>query len=842
MACAMGYLLPPLPGLKYRLVGERQSTNVRSQNPNDRRALLERLCVWSIILGLWLFFFWPMMSGQTVAGYRDSSYLYYPMFHWIDQQMASGNFPLWMPFDESGFPLLADGTSCMLYPGKLIFSFRFLSFPSRYGIYLAMHVLLAAVGTYWMARFLGALRLGSCLAAISYAFGGSLLFQVCNVIYLVSGAWLPIALTCVWRMLATHRGGIGWAIGAGAACSMMILGGDPQMVYHVGLIAAATILVSLCRHWWRELSACDSREASLNPWRQLGRLLVMVAVTSGLSAAQLIPTMQWAAHSNRADADYPLNIYDVQVGDLASLTSARNTPPISDIYQFSLEPWSVLELVWSNVFGKDAPVNTRWTAAFPGAERVWMPSIYFGVIPFLLAISGMRLWRRAGNTPEVENNIAASGSHVWLTWISLWFLMASFGWYGPVWFWNEVSGDAPENLHRGAGGIYWLMVTVLPKYFLFRYPAKLFVIAALGMCVLAGIQLQSKSTALPRGHWWWALFAFSCIGLLAMVFPTTTTALAGCQSTGLFGPFQVDLCRQTILLALAKTAVIGLIIAFLLRSKPKRIFFPFALLVLTVIDLGVSNPWMLHPVASETLTSPTRISQQIADARSATGMAQLEMLTIDRRDQTCDSSPDWFTTSSADRIAQVVKWRRESLFPKTHLELEGIQVMGSFCSIMPAAYESSETTAVADGWIATSANSTMLRWSSDPQPMAWFDDAQSSDPMPVVQWVDNRMVISVAAAENVKENRTLHVRVLPMPGWQARFIDTSGGSLPLPIVSSGQMQLSIEASADAGRIELSYQPWTFSIGVMVSAISLILCLVFVGWSAVGWRERIRTAR
>ena len=820
---------------------------MRSQPYNDRRIAFERLFVWSFIIGLWLYFFWPMMSGQTVAGYRDSSYLYYPMFHWIDQQIASGHFPLWMPFDESGFPLLADGTSSMLYPGKLIFSLRLLSFPSRYGIFLAMHVLLAAAGTYWMARSLGALRWGSCLAAVSYAFGGSFLFQVCNVIYLVSGAWLPIVLTCVWRMLAApQRGGMSWAVAAGFGCAMIILGGDPQMVYHIGLIAAATIMVSLCKHWWSKLPACDPNKPRMNPWRQLRRLVVMVAVTSGLAAAQLIPTMQWASNSDRGNADYPLNIYGAQLDNLSALTLTRDTPPVSDMYQFSLEPWSVLELVWSNVFGKDAPVNTRWTAAFPGAERVWMPSIYFGVIPFLLAISGLRLWKKSQRHGDCSTQ---NDNRVWLTWISLWFLLASFGWYGPVWFWNELAGDAPENLHRGAGGIYWLMVTALPKYFLFRYPAKLFVIAALGMCVLAGIQLQGKSIALHRGRWWWALLAISCIGLVAMAFPATTRALADCKSTGLFGPFQADLCRQEILFALAKTVAIGLVIAIVLQKNSTRGLFPIVLLVLTVIDLGVSNPWMLHPVASDTLTAPTRISQQIADARTATGIAPTEILVIDRRDEGCDFSPDWFTTSSADRVAQVVQWRRESLFPKTHLELSSIQVFGSFCSIMPAAYESSDHSIAADGVITTSANSTVLQWNRDPQPLAWFDDARPSDPLPVVQWIDNCMLISFSAATNVKDaslsNRQLNVRVLPMPGWQARFIDTSGESLPLEVFTSGQTQLSIQASVDEGKIELSYRPWTFWIGALISVISLTLCLGFLGWSAIGaigWEVWKHTAR
>ena len=191
---------------------------------------------------MWLVFFWPMLCGSAVAGYRDSTYLYYPMFWWIDGQMQQGEFPLWMPFENTGFPLLADGTSSLLYPGKAIFWLRWMSFPARYGWYLALHVLLAAGGSYSLARTLGANRWGATLAAISYAFGGSVLFQVCNVIYLISAAWLPWALRAVWKMNQS-RAIAGTTIWASICCSMMILGGDPQMVYHVGLIAAVTAMI-----------------------------------------------------------------------------------------------------------------------------------------------------------------------------------------------------------------------------------------------------------------------------------------------------------------------------------------------------------------------------------------------------------------------------------------------------------------------------------------------------------------------------------------------------------------------------------------------------------------------
>ena len=165
---------------------------IQSESKNE--SMLARF--WPVLLigGAWLWIFWPMMAGEQVVGFRDSAYLYYPLFKWIDAQWAAGEIPLWNPYCNFGMPVVADGTSSVFYPGKLVFFCWFLSYPARYGIYLAMHVPLAAVGTYWFARTLRFNRSGATLAAFSFAFGGSVLFQVTNVIYLVSAAWLPFAL------------------------------------------------------------------------------------------------------------------------------------------------------------------------------------------------------------------------------------------------------------------------------------------------------------------------------------------------------------------------------------------------------------------------------------------------------------------------------------------------------------------------------------------------------------------------------------------------------------------------------------------------------------------------
>ncbi len=56
-----------------------------------------------------------------------------------------------------------------------------------------------------LARYGGASVLAAGQAGLAYAFSGSVLFQYCNVIFLVGAAWLPFALVATDRLLM--RGG-----------------------------------------------------------------------------------------------------------------------------------------------------------------------------------------------------------------------------------------------------------------------------------------------------------------------------------------------------------------------------------------------------------------------------------------------------------------------------------------------------------------------------------------------------------------------------------------------------------------------------------------------------------
>ena len=608
---------------------------------------------WPLVLIaiVWFCVFWQMNTGQTVVGFRDSAYLYYPYFQWIDQQWATGHIPLWNPYCDLGHPVVADGTSSVFYPGKLVFLCRFLSYPSRYGCYLSIHVLWAAVGAYWLTKRLGASSEGAGIAAVSYSFGGSVLFQCANVIYLVSAAWLPFAMLFVWQMFKWRS--TKHAVYAGAACAMMVLGGDPQMAYVAGTIAVGTLslrLVSSCRH-----RLIERRLWCGNAWVGIRLCATMAIAMAALSAVQVLPTYFWSQQSERN----------------ATLENQAHA-----VYQFSQPPWSLTELVWPNISGKPFPVYQRWSDRLPGADRIWTPSLYCGGLVLMLAVCGFQY-----SGPRRK--------FAWLTWVASFFAIASFGWYGVGWLYHEIAiglglGNASENetaqLQPFVGGLYWAMTMVLPKFAMFRYPAKLFVVASLFICVLAGLNLHRLSFRRLVVFSVGMLFA-SCAAYWCLVSGQLFKKVP--EPHVLFGPFASELSytavQASLLHALILLAVFFVLYSALLwqgvlngngRGKNGAVVFAILFFV-TIADLLVANRWLVSQISATVFTEPSQAERRFEENRHG-GFGQAT------RD--FEHPMNWRTKSSVYRLEEVVNWQRNSLHPKHHLSLP-VRMVGSFSSI-----------------------------------------------------------------------------------------------------------------------------------------------------------------
>ena len=755
-----------------------------------------------LVLAIWFIVFWPMNTGQSVVGFRDSAYLYYPYFKWIDQVWAAGELPLWNPYCDLGYPVVGDGTSSVFYPGKLLFFLRFLDYPVRYGWYLSLHVLLAAAGAYRLARRLGAEPLGATVAGFAYGFGGSVLFQVCNVVFLVSSAWLPFGLVAVWSMMKSSRPR--HSIHAGTVAALMILGGDPQMAYLLAVIAAMTLAWNLIRRRYRLIYRKMFLQSA---FRGATRLVLFSTVTMVLASIQILPTFFWVSQSHRMRQDL----------NLIGLTLVNHGgADVEAIYQFSQPPWSLLEMVSPNISGKPFPINQRWVEVLAGDDRFWTPSLYVGLLTFVLAIGGMRLWGR-------------SKCRRWLTGLLLMFAFGSFGWFGAVWLYQEVCLEFGWPVSTEAswlgpyvGGPYWLATIVLPKFVMFRYPAKLFVVASLAMCVLAGVGFNRSSMRIQGGIsavlLSVSLLAFLLVPRLWPEYSSQYVSLLTGVSWQLpFGQLDWAGSQNVVRSALLHTVCVSACMLLIINclSRPFR---QAAMLGLLFADVVVANYWLVPQVDFSVFESETKVGSRLQELEWDPGLVP-----------TIFGCHDWYkqvTHQSPERLAEVVSLQREFLHSKHHLE-HGIRLLGSF------------TTIENDGRKLFQSFPAVVE-SEHPKPYRYstFFLAHPDDPVDsttmrgthvehhtveILEFESRRMKIKVYNGAKAKLVQFL----TPDPGWKVRIQDCRNGLRKEPELELGRNRVSVTLPVGEFELTYEYSPIEFWVGAWISLAGWIAWLYFV---------------
>ena len=657
----------------------------RMDLPASRLVLLALL-----IVGPFAWLFGPALFTRSTFSFRDAAHYYYPLFQWSSQQWSVGQVPLWNPLENCGFPVLADATSSVFYPGKLVFLLPF-EFAAIYNVYVAAHVLLAAWGVYRLARRWNASPSGAVLGAMAYAFSGSVLFQHCNVVFLIGAAWLPLAVEAADRVLARRRRLD--LLGLALVWAMMVLGGDPQAAYHAALLAV--------------LQAFFRRDNATHLLSSAGRLGVATALALALAAIQIVPSARWSSTSQRAVFDSPRSVYEVaafllrpaEVRAEGSIVSGLFGRPASGrhdehIYHFSLGPWRLAELVWPNVSGRMFPVNRRWASAIPAEDRIWTPSIYLGLIPLLLAL---RRWRLVRDRPQVR----------WASWVALGGALASFGWYGLGWVVLElqrgVLGRMPGEIWIGqpVGGLYWAMVTVLPGYAMFRFPAKLFILATLGLSLLAAWGFDDLRHGPARSFKWMTL-GLALISLIAGGFTwflgsVWHTWFSHAPADGMFGPLDLDGSLADLRWSLLQTGLIGIGFWSLLhfrRLAASAMVAP-VLLMATAVDLSVAHHWLIPTAPASIWQQPGRAAQAILSQYPEGD--RREDFRVYRGTRRGWLPRAWATTHAEDRLTVGLQWDVDTMAPKFAL-LDGLAQVEAFSTLSSADFMTTLRVARRHGW------------------------------------------------------------------------------------------------------------------------------------------------
>ena len=606
--------------------------------------------------------FWPVLFAGENFCYRDAAHFYYPRYEHIQDQWSAGELPLWTTRENGGMPLLANPTSAVVYPGKLLFFV--LSYPLAFKAYILAHFLLGAAGCVWLAKRLGAEVWGGFASGFSFAAGGFFLFQAYNPVFLCGAAWLPFGILAMLQLQV--RPTLASAIQYAAVLSLQVLAGDPQTAYGLALIGIAYTVLA-CDARWRiallgllvllgfllKLSVSDAKFIGLALmvgatvaflwWRErqafAGFLWVVLAggLVLGMTAVQVLPTLEF-----------------LRVADRSQVVDSAN------YMQFSFFPLEMTEGLLPGVWGDRLHHNSDWAPWWNARGEKWSESVFQGVLP-LLAIAAC--CRRKKVHPAVP---LFAG-------IALVSLVVSFGKFtDPRWL-----GWIP-NL--GEVSVYELCRTVFPGFDAWRYPSKAWLFVSIAVACLGAIcwrplfeqlldrQQRSLRRLMQGGA---AVLIASAVGVYLFAGPLPV-GVAEDSVRGPFDPVQAKLQCSLALLHTGLVMITLIVLTKLVRSPGQFSMVGFVLLVLSV---SVANRDLVITEKQSNLDAESTVAQRIAGDRGARPDA--ETAGFPRVFRSFGYVPDgWSGSARTEGIQELERWRRATLADKYVLQSDFSTVTG----------------------------------------------------------------------------------------------------------------------------------------------------------------------
>ena len=307
------------PCARPRSSARRRSLNIRRVSPLPRQSRSTRrrpgadAAAIAALLLLLVVGSWDVLRPGAITVGLDSAAFFYPMFSFLGERLRAGEIPGWNPYQFAGAPFAADPESGWTYLPAMV-CFAVLPLAAAAKAFAFVHLALAGLGTYALAR---ALRIGpvaSLTAGIAFAQSGLFADRLrCCLAYVQVAAWLPVMLLGVelavrrrwWR-----RSVPGWALAA-FALSQILAAWLGQGAYYALLILGAYV-------GYRTVVAPPF---PVRPAARLAALALhggaILGLGFALAAAGLLPRLAYHSRSNLADG---------YAGDLVRAADAPGWP------------------------------------------------------------------------------------------------------------------------------------------------------------------------------------------------------------------------------------------------------------------------------------------------------------------------------------------------------------------------------------------------------------------------------------------------------------------------------------------------------------------------------------
>jgi hypothetical protein len=310
------------------------------------------------------------LPGRTYF-FRDFTATFFPLRLFAAREMRQGRVAFWNPYVFEGTfqlpTLYPPDLALALQPGAATASWL-----------LALHLPLAALGAYWLARELGASRLGAFVAGTVYALGGLAVSSLNLYVFLQALAFAPFVAGLTRRAALTgSRRAVGAALVLALALSTLAV----EFVAQAAVLGAALGLVA-------RPTTAGLRRVGLVLLLGVGLASVPVFVVLGL----LPETARGTGFAR-----------EVALGN-------------------AVHPAVLLQTVMPRLFGlPSAPAEAWWGGRFYSKGLPYFLTLYMGPLTLALASLGTRRVPRA--VRWVLLALAGMG---------LWYALGDFGGLAPL--------------------------------------------------------------------------------------------------------------------------------------------------------------------------------------------------------------------------------------------------------------------------------------------------------------------------------------------------------------------------------------------------------------------------
>ena len=419
----------------------------------------------ALLLAVLAILYFPLLAGQILFQ-RDIGRQIYPWRWFLREALVRGDSVLWNPLQGLGLSALANPLNQLTYPLNAVFFVS--SSPHLTSWWLLLHLVSGGVGIMMLARALGARSLFATLVAgIAWSFSGTCTGEFTAGLRLVAGAYLP------WCGLGfIHSGRVLRTEVRTSACLDALA--KAAIPVALAFLTGELFLTVVAIGFGLALTLADPERAAIEPKRRLRRArrfvvstMLSVALAAGLAAVVIVPAWRIAQGNARGNR------------------LARATAEVG-----SFHPLRLLELVAPGSMGDPYAdyVAGPWVGERGLDGRPIVYGSYLGASAIVLASFAFGRRRRG---PLILGMLA------------LFAVLLALGRHTP--------------LHA-------IVRILIPPLALMRGPEKYLIVTVASSSLLAALGMERLSS---HAVWLRAGFCAVPLGLLALFLPFVPVAMAG---------------------------------------------------------------------------------------------------------------------------------------------------------------------------------------------------------------------------------------------------------------------------------------------------------------------------